>query len=85
VRAVDLVARIGGASFAVWVEPLPEEALPILALRLQRCVHAATAGEAGPAVSARVGWARPKAGDDAIALTRRARTAARRTLLSATG
>lgn len=84
-RAVDCLGRLGGASFGVWIEPIDDAALEELAARLGDRVRRATAGDAGPPVTARVGWARPQPGDDALTLTRRARDEARRTLLRATG
>jgi diguanylate cyclase (GGDEF)-like protein len=85
VRAGDVLARVDGAGFAVWVETIDDAALAELAERLEARVRRDTAGEMGPAVHARIGWARPEPGDDALALARRARDAARRTLLRAAG
>ena len=85
VRAGDVVARVDGAGFAVWVETIDDAALTELAARLEARVRRDTAGEMGPAVHVRIGWARPEPGDDALALARRARDAARRTLLRAAG
>jgi GGDEF domain-containing protein len=85
VRPVDVVGRVGGGSFALWFEPMLDSALVPLAQRLADATRRATSGDAGPALAARVGFARPEAGDDAIALARRAKEAARRTLLRAAG
>ncbi len=85
VRAEDTVGRVDGAGFAVWVEPIAEEALAALAARIEERVRRDTVGDAGPPIRARIGWARPEPGDDAIVLGRRARDAARRSLLRAAG
>ncbi|NBB71123.1 MAG: diguanylate cyclase [Alphaproteobacteria bacterium] len=85
VRASDVVGRVDGAGFALWVEPLGDDGLATLAARVEERVGRDTGGDAGPPLHARIGWARPEAGDDAITLARRARDAARRTLLRAAG
>jgi diguanylate cyclase (GGDEF)-like protein len=85
VRAGDVVGRVDGAGFALWIEPIADEALTELARRIEERVRRDTVGDAGPPVRAHIGWARPEPGDDAIALARRARDAARRTLLRAAG
>jgi GGDEF domain-containing protein len=85
VRADDVVGRVDGAGFAVWIEPIADAALADLAARIEERVRRDTVGDVGPPIRARLGWARPEPGDDAIALGRRARDAARRTLSRATG
>ncbi len=85
VRASDVVGRVDGAGFALWVEPTGEDGLVTLAARIEERLCRDTGGDAGPPLRARIGWARPETGDDAIALARRAREAARRTLLRAAG
>ncbi|MFP4360120.1 MAG: diguanylate cyclase domain-containing protein [Alphaproteobacteria bacterium] len=85
VRAHDVVGRVDGAGFAIWVEPITEAALAALAARIEERVRRDTLGDVGPPIRARIGWARPEPGDDAIGLGRRARDAARRSLLRAAG
>lgn len=85
IRPVDYLGRIGGATFAIWMESMPDAALPDLAARLSARIRRDTLAEAGPPLAPRVGWARPEPGDDATALTRRARDAARHTFLRAAG
>jgi hypothetical protein len=67
------------------VEPVADDGLATLATRIAERVRRETAGDGGPALQARIGWARPKPDDDAIALARRARDTARRALLRAAG
>jgi GGDEF domain-containing protein len=83
VRAGDVVGRVDGAGFAVWVEPIAEPGLADFAARVEERLRRDTVADAGPPIRARIGWARPEPGDDAIALSRRARSAARRSLLPA--
>jgi len=85
VRAVDLVGRLGGGAFGIWIEPASDADLEALASRLQQRVRVAVTGDAGPALTGRIGWARPEPGADALALGRRAKAHARRTLLRAAG
>lgn len=83
VRAEDLVSRLDGSSFGVWIASVTDADLPGIAQRLQSVVRAAWLGDAGPGLSARTGWTRPVLGDDALTLSRRARVEAGRTLLRA--
>jgi diguanylate cyclase (GGDEF)-like protein len=81
VRAEDATGRLDGASFGVWFADIGDADMAQVARRLQRRVVRAWSGDAGPPLTARIGWARASAGEDALALTRRARAEARRALL----
>ncbi len=81
VRAEDAIGRLDGASFGVWFADIADANLASMGRRLQERIARASRGDAGPALAARVGWARPLRGEDALALTRRARAEARRALL----
>ncbi|TVQ37325.1 MAG: diguanylate cyclase [Geminicoccaceae bacterium] len=80
VRAEDLLARIGGAAFGLWVDHIQPEDLPRLALRLQDIVARAHVRDGVEGLSARVGWALPYGMSlrNALTLSHEARAQARR-------
>jgi GGDEF domain-containing protein len=80
VRAEDVLARIGGAAFGLWIDHIRGEDLPTVALRLQEVVARAAAGDGLAGLTARIGWALPHllAGRNALMLSHEARAQARR-------
>ncbi len=87
VRAEDLVARVGGAAFGIWLDHIDAEVLPNLALRLQEVVRRTAVGDGPDGLRARVGWALPHLmpGRNALSLSHEARALARRHALRAVG
>ena len=78
-RAEDLIGRIGGAAFAVWVDHVGVEAVPALAARLTDAVRRAAVGDDVEGLTARGGWAIPQIGvQTAVSLSQEARRQARR-------
>jgi GGDEF domain-containing protein len=81
VRAEDCVGRLGGATLGIWLGDISDADVISLGERVQAATRRAWLEGDGPPLDARIGWARPSVGDDALTLSRRARAEARRTLL----